>query len=434
MFERFKRIWNRKESRAGQIITANSKNAIWTKNNAKAFAEEGYQRNVIAYQAINKIADSVASVPLMLMRKDQEITEHPVLALLDRPNPMQSGVEFMRAHVGFFKIAGNAYMERVVANNTPRELYTLRPDRMKVIPGDGGFPRGYVYKMGQHTVTWDWDFEGSDIRHFKTFHPLDDWYGMSPLEPGAYSVDQHNELMAWIQSMLQNGAFPSGALESGSETGLTEDQYDRLKAQIDEQNTGSVNAGRTLLLEGGLKWTQMGLSPDQMSAIENKHSSARDVSLALGVPPLLLNIPGDGTYSNYKEARLALYEETSIPLIELICDEMNNWLVPMYGDNLRLVPDIDSIPAIAEKRREMWSMADSSQELTINEKREIKGFDSVDGGDTIMVQSSLIPLDMATMPYEPEPEPINDEDEDDLVEDLGADDLKALAYGPTDRS
>lgn len=423
MFERIKRIWNRKESRAGQIVTASSKNAIWTKNNARAFAEEGYQRNVIAYQAINKIADSVASVPLMLMRRDEEIAEHPLLSLLDRPNPVQSGIEFMRAHVGFFKIAGNAYMERVTANGTPRELYTLRPDRMKVIPGDSGFPKGYVYKVGQNAVAWDWEFDGSDIRHFKTFNPLDDWYGLSPLEPGAYSIDQHNELMAWIQSLVQNGTMPSGALESSSE-GLTDEQYERLKAQIDEQYSGAANAGRPMLLEGGLKWTQMGLSPDQMSAIENKHSAARDVSLAIGVPPLLLNIPGDGTYSNYKEARLALYEETSIPLIELICDELNNWIVPMYGDNLRLVPDIDAIPAIAEKRREVWSMADSSQELTINEKREIKGFDAIDGGDAIMVQSSLIPLELATMPFEPEQLPRGLDDEE----------LKALAYGPSERS
>jgi hypothetical protein len=148
-----------------------------------------------------------------------------------------------------------------------------------------------------------------------------------------------------------------------------------------------------MLLEGGLDWQQMGLSPTDMGIIEVKFSSARDVALAFGVPPQLLGIPGDNTYSNYAEARLAFWEDTALPLLQMIVNDWNNWLGSIYGVEIK--PDIDSIPAIAEKRLSMWQMADQSQDLTINERRALKGYGPTDGGDTLFVASSQIPLSLA---------------------------------------
>jgi HK97 family phage portal protein len=420
MIDRLKNIFSRKQSRSGAVIYHNQQQAKWMTRRYSSFADEGYTKNVIAYQGIKKISDTAAGVPLMLKRRDVEITDSPLLRLLDKPNPMQSGNDFIRAIVGFYCISGNAYMEKIQVGREPRELYALRPDRMKIKPGMMGWPSSYQYSAGQsEPITWVVDQATglSDILHLKTFNPLDDWYGLSPLEAGAYAVDQHNLSMAWMQALLQNGAAPSGAMTSAEE--LSDESFNRLKAQVDEQYSGASNAGRPMLLEGGMTWQAMGFNPDQMAAIETRHASARDVSLALGVPPLLLGIPGDSTYNNYKEARLALYEETVIPLIENICDGLNNWLVPMYGEGLRLVPDVDSIAAIADKRREMWSMADASADLTINEKREIKGYGPVDGGDIVMVNASMIPLTLAT------------ESSDDLLllSAMPASELKALAYG-----
>lgn len=383
-----------KQSETGRVVYMNSKQARFMQRKYKSFADEGYTKNVAAYQAINKTADAVASVPWVLYRGDQEITEHPLLTLMQQPNPMQSDAEFRRALVGYYRISGNAYMERVLVGRQPRELYALRPDRMQVIPSESGFPKGYIYKVGNQQVQWPSDpaTATSDIRHIKTFHPLDDWYGLSPIEAGAYAVDQHNESMKWMQSLLQNSAMPSGALEMSAENELSDDAFNRLKMEVDEQYSGAANAGRPMILEGGLKWTQMGLSPDDMQVIETKYSAARDVSLALGVPPLLLNIPGDSTFNNYKEARLAFYEDTVIPLANLIRDELNAWLAPMFGDNLRLDYDWDKVPAIAEKRNQLWEMADRSEDLTINERRELKGFEPVSGGDQVFMESSMMPL------------------------------------------
>ena len=258
-----------KESATGRILVMNPQEAAWSNRDYKAFADEGYRRNVVAYQSINRIAEAVASVGWEVWRDDKQVTESPLLDLLARPNPMQSGSEFISAKIGYLMIAGNSYDEAVDVGGEPKEMYTLRPDRMSVLPSDNGFPRGYVYKVNQREVMWEVDgfTHESPIRHMKLFNPLDDWYGMSPIEAGSYAIDQHNESMSWIQSMLQNSARPSGALSTKDDNTLSDDQFKRLKTQIEDQYTGARNAGRPMLLEGGLTWQQMGLSPKDMSTI-----------------------------------------------------------------------------------------------------------------------------------------------------------------------
>jgi HK97 family phage portal protein len=286
---------------------------------------------------------------------------------------------------------------------------------MKVLPGPTGQPRGYEYTVGGRAVRWEFNERTGDcdVRHLRMFNPADDWYGLSPIEPGAYAVDQHNEAMTWIQALLQNSARPSGALVVPGTDGMGDDQFHRLKAEIETTYSGARNAGRPMLLEGGLDWKQMGLSPVDMAILDTKNSAARDIALGLGVPPLLLNIPGDATYSNYQEARLAFWEDTIIQMLEMIGADWSDW----FGVDLR--PDLDNVPAIADKKATVWDMVEKSTVLTINEKRERMGFEPVAGGEVLLVGMSQIPLSMAIEPPEPAPEP----------SPLTNDDLKALAYG-----
>ena len=255
----------------------------------------------------------------------------------------------------------------------------MRPDRVAIVPGPGGIPKAYRYTIDNRGVDVPVNpITGqSRILHLKTFHPLDDWYGLSPMEAAAYSIDQHNQCGAWNQALLQNGARPSGALMvkagEGQPGTLTEMQYGRLKSQLDDQFSGAANAGRPLLLEGGLEWKEMSLNPRDMDFINVKNSAARDVALAFGVPPQLLGIPGDNTYSNLKEARLALWEQTIVPMLQNVTDALNNWLVPMFDTSLTLSLDQDAIPVFAEKRDAYWDRIGSADFLSADEKRNLLG-------------------------------------------------------------
>ena len=364
------------------MIPANQ--PVWMRREFTKFAEEGYRRNVIASRCISMVATAAASVPWKLSERRGKVTKfvdsHPLLTLLNRPNPLQGGTEFCEAVYAQRMIAGNAFVHAIgPRGEAPLELHALRPDRVAIIPGQGGVPKAYRYTIDGRAVDIPVDpISGqSRILHLKTFHPLDDWYGLSPMEAAAYSIDQHNQCGAWNQALLQNGARPSGALmvkagESGSGT-LTESQYTRLRTQLDEQFSGPAQAGRPLLLEGGLEWKEMSLSPRDMDFIQIKHSSARDVALAFGVPPQLLGIPGDNTFSNMQEARLSLWEQTIVPFLTSVTDALNNWLVPMFDTALSLSLDTDAIHALTARRDAYWDRISKADFLSNDEKRKLLG-------------------------------------------------------------
>jgi HK97 family phage portal protein len=403
-------LWGQKASGAGFLHSLYSiGQPKWTPRKYDEFAKEGYQRNVIAYRCIQLIAAGAASVPWLLYQGENEVEDenHELLKLLKRPNPQQGGADLFEAWYAFELIAGNSYMEAVGPDmGPPKELYALRPDRMKVIPSNLGTPAAYEYQVGSLKRSWQMNpltGEGP-ILHIKRFNPLDDWYGMSPIEAAAYGIDQHNSAGAWNQALLQNSARPSGMLSAQPKEGpptLTDEQFNRLKSEIDEKFSGPANAGRPMLGEGGLVWQEMAWNPKDMDWMNGRNLSARDICAAFGVPSMLVNVEGDATYANYKEARLALWEDTICPLIDRRVDALNNWLVPKFGEDLRLGYDEDAISALGPKREELWARVDKATFLSINEKRAAVGYDDVEGGDDVLVPSTSLPASFGGIPPEP---------------------------------
>jgi HK97 family phage portal protein len=164
--------------------------------------------------------------------------------------------------------------------------------------------------------------------HLTFFNPLDDHYGLSPLEAAAMAVDTHNAAACWNKALLDNAARPSGALvyDGGEGAVLSTLQYERLKQEFADHYQGHGNAGRPLVLEGGLDWRPMSLTPRDMDFLEAKHAAAREIALAFGVPPMLLAIPGDNTYSNYQEANRVFWRQSVLPLASRItCALTQGW-------------------------------------------------------------------------------------------------------------
>lgn len=339
----------------------------------EALARDGYQRNVVAQRAVRLVAESAASAPWVVGPKD-----HPMADLLAQPNPGQSGVEFIEALVSHLTLAGNAYVEVVLGpDDCPAELYLLRPERVSILPGPTGWPAEYRYAVGGQTVCYPVD-PGSgraEILHLKTFHPLDDHYGLSPLEAARTAVETLNAAGHWNKALLENAARPSGALVfepgDGSAT-LSAEQFDRLKTEMEEGFSGAANAGRPLLLEGGLKWQPLSLTPADMDFISSKHAAARDIALAFGVPPMLLGLPGDNTYANYQEANRAFWRLTLLPLLMKLTAGFSAYF-GYWWPELSFDFDRDAIPALAHDRERLWRQVSSASFLSDSEKRLILG-------------------------------------------------------------
>jgi HK97 family phage portal protein len=409
LFDRFLQAFGSKASPTRALLVNSGYSMVSDPTRYDSLAREGYQRNAIAFSAINYLVTNAASVPWTLYSRKgsnlTEIEEHPLLDLLDKPNPLQGRVSLFESLYGYLKIAGNTFMEAVrpFDGQPPTELWAIRPDRMKIQPGIFGLPAAYIFKNGQGEKLYPVDpITGQSlVLHLKTWNPLNDWYGQSPIEPAAVDVDQHNEAGKFNLALLQNQARPSGVLtmepSDKNPTGtLAPAQFARLKEEMERKYGGSSNAGRMMLLEGGLKWQQLGLTPEDMEWINGKNMNARDIVRALGCPPILLNIPGDATYSNYQEARLAFYLETILPFLDKVKHDLNNWLLPLFGDDkLILDYDRDEIQALEPLRQAKWDKAQKADFLSMNEKRRSVGYEDIDGGDTIFVPVGMVPLQFA---------------------------------------
>lgn len=380
---------NSKASRVSKHISLHSVGRpLWTPRNYESLTNEGYNRNVIVYRCVNLISRGIASIPWILFKNKSQLHTHPLLSLLNCPNPNRGGARFIEAMVSYLLLSGNSYVELVRnRQGKPLELHTLRPDRMRLIPGENGLPIAYDYLVNGQTkrIAVDALKGTSTVLHIKTFNPLNDWYGMSPIEAAAYSIDQFNAVGSHNLSILQNGGRPSGALIVGSNSSaknLSPEQRETLKNDVSHFYEGSKNAGRVMVLEGDFEWKEMGLSPKDLDFIEGKNISAREIAQAYGVPPMLVGIQGDATYANYKEARFHLWEDSIVPLLDSITDEFNRWLTPHYGADLRLSHDLEGIPALAPKREAAWKKVENASFLTINEKRAAVGYGPLQGGDT----------------------------------------------------
>ena len=384
-------------------------------------ATDGYSENAIVYRCINEISNNASRVKINLFRGDQEVDNHPLLDLLYNPSPTMSQVEWFQALYSYLLISGNNYMLSVGGDNTPpTELYNLRPDRMKIRAGTRAMPVAYDYMLkGQIVESYDVDQAtgASKVKHIKLFNPLDDYYGMSPMQASSVDIDQHNLANKHNVNLLQNGARPSGAVifnpkdETGGHVQLSDVQRNQLMNDVNQRFSGTGNAGKPMLLEGDFDWKEMGLSPKDMDFIQLKNMSAKDIALVYGVPSQLIGIPDSQTYSNFAEAKLALYNETIIPLLDRIQGDLNEWLVPMFNEQgLELRYDIDSIPAMAEQRKRVFESVTAGVRdgiLTRNEAREQLGYEPMEGADSLLVPANLMPLNIA-----------DDMTEDNISEDI----------------
>ena len=362
--------------------------ASWGQRNYATLAREGVMRNAVAYRCVRMIAEAASSVPWLLYDGAREIESHPLLALLARPNPDEDGKALFERWYAFLECAGNSYLEALLVGGEVRELHVLRPDRVRAVAGADGRAVAYTYTVDNRTTTIAPDRSTGflPLLHAALFHPLDDAYGFSPIEAAARAIEVHNAGGDWTKGLLDNAARPSGALiykGPDGAPGLTDDQFQRLKRELEDAYQGSGNAGRPMVLEGGLDWKSMSYAPADMDFAASRDGAAREIALAFGVPPMLLGIPGDNTFSNYREANLSFWRQSVLPLVGRTAASLTRWLCSRFGENLRLGYDIDAIGALAVDRESTWDKLNAATFLTLNEKRQAAGYGPVGGGDVV---------------------------------------------------
>ena len=351
----------------------------FSSNSYDDLADVGYKKNVIVYRCVQLISRALASVEWTLKDGDETLREHEILDLMNKPNAKQYKTTFIEEAVSYLLLSGNCYvMAKRNETGKPKILYLLRPDRVTIIPGQYEFRLAYQYQIGnkKHLFEVNQETGECDILHIKLFNPLDDWYGMSPIEVAMGSINQHNSIAQQNTSFLQNGGRPSGALMYKSS--IDPQKRNELKDNLRNLYEGGRNAGKILLLEGNFEWKEMGLSPKDLDFISGKELAAKEISLAFGVPNILVGSMSSATFANYKEARYNFWEETLIPLLNIVTGEFSSWLQMIFKTDLQLWYDLDSISALTNKREVEWRKINNADFLTQNEKREAFGYTPLD--------------------------------------------------------
>lgn len=405
--------------------------ARWLERDFQKLATEGYEKNPIVYACVSKLAKALSSVDLQLYRKRrngnlEKIERHPLLDLLAHPNPTMGGRKFLEAAATNYLVGGNAYILGGGANSQsgltqpPDELWLLPTQAVNVKADARSFlPAYYEYRPGQmESVRYAVDrISGrSAVLHLKTVNLLNPLVGLPPMVAAAYGVDVFNSGQEWNKALLDNDARPAGALEivdsEGKPVDLTDEQRSRLQEMLARRFSGKQNAGMPIVLEGGLKWVPMSMTPKDMDHRENILTNARFIAGVFHTPPQLVNIPGESTYSNYAEAKLAYWADTVLPLLGALLEDINNWLPPLYADDLFLWYDEEMIPALEPTRKAKSDRINASTFMSINEKRRAMGWDDDPHGNVILVPSGMIPLELAGAMDLPEPESPTEEPEE----------------------
>lgn len=342
---------------------------IWGGTETHHLVRDGYQNNAIAYRCVRMISEAAASLPVRSSLPE-------VQRLLVAPSPDQTGQVFRETLFADLQISGNAWLEAVNfgASNEPRALYNLRPDTVRLLRDRIGAPNGFAVQgfSGERKVLNQAD-GWAPILHLTQYNPSNPSTGFAPLVAARKALDIHDGTAAWAKALLDNSARPSGALIYGRDgSQLTDAQFQRLKDELHAQHTSMANAGRPLLLEGGLDWRPMSLTPTEMDFRETRHAAAREIALVFGVPPMLLGIPGDNTYATYKEAHNAFWRMTILPLAQRVAGALSVWLsgrIPKTDITL----DLEDVPAFSSERDALWARIGQADFLSRDEKRRLLG-------------------------------------------------------------
>lgn len=337
--------------------------------------------NVVVYRCISLIARSVASIKwnLKTLQTNHNQKENILNSetteleyLIDSPNPTQCRVAFIENLVTNMLLFGKGYIYRT--GTQFQSWQVLKSEHVHMECCKNGVPKAYIYHNGQEKITVPINTSTgySDILHIQLTTADVMYDGTSPCTVISKVVEGYNLVTQHNISILKKGGRPSGMLVVNKDD-LSLEKFQELEENIRNWNVGSSNAGEVLVTTSDCQWKEMGLKPIEANFSQWQHGAAREIAQVFGVPPMLIGIPGDATFANYKEARAHFWADTIIPLMEKICSALNVWF--FNQKNVQICTDTSTVEALEAKKIDVWAQVDKINFLTLEEKRAYCGFE-----------------------------------------------------------
>jgi len=351
------------------------------------------------YACVQARSEEVGNIQLRLLKDGEEVPESELVDLIHGVNPSMTKSQLFEATQAFLDLDGNAFWflaRDAKGKGKIREIWPLRPDHVTIMQSKTNplQVEGYVYQSGANKVV----LAPNEILHFKNFNPLGEHpfphRGMGIVEAASWSIDTDNEARQWNFSFFKNSAKPDGVLVKEGAGAMSQDEYQRLKEQLNQEHRGTLNAHKTMVLSGGLKWQEISRSQKEMDFVEQRRFSRDEILALFRVPKSVLGIVEDVNRANAEASNYIFALRTVKPLMEQIVETLNEFLVPEFGEGLELtfdspVPE-DRIQIVAEYT------AGLDKWLTRNEIRKLEGLPPSENGDTIFGPLAFQPIDHVT--------------------------------------
>jgi HK97 family phage portal protein len=341
-------------------------------------------------KGINKRADKVGQVEFKVFKGDKEVTEHPILNLLDKPNKEMTGDMFWRLASIYHDVCGFALIRKIgnqsvfSENSKIDELKLLNPAGMAINYDELGKIKSFEVQDYQTAKKETIPF--NECIYWVNPNPKKPTEGLSLLRAGLYSIDLDNQLSKYHNAILKNG----GSVESvfTFDNILGKEQLDTLKETYREEYSQAEKSGTPLFLGGDAKFQKLGLTPAELSYMDSKKITANDLVVITGVPKSILGLTSEETFANGEISYRIFLRETIKPLIQELVNVLDWQLLPKDLD----LTFVDPTPEDTEIKLKTLEIADKVSAMTTNEKREVLGLEPIKGGDEIVYPFNKSPM------------------------------------------
>lgn len=351
--------------------------------------ERGLAENPYIFKAVDLRAHAVSVLDPVLKDAKGEIIEnskHPLAQLLKHPNPDQSWAELVYDLQAHYALNGNAFLWLRKSGGSITEMRAVPPSKVGYLASNELFHPVKVWQIQTgHGIE---NVAPQEMIHIHTLVGSDDVMGVSPLQAAGLSIKAQTSARTWNTSLLENSACPSLAVTT-QET-MTEAQFQQVSQQMARQYSGTKNAGKTVVLDNGLDVKSLGnFNAHDMSYCDGIILTAREVALALSVPPEVLGDSTNKTFNSMAES-MRQFANTVASLADKMYSAISRSIAGSYADVAEISYDRQQVEGLTDKP----TMADisSCDWLTVNEKRELLSYPPVDGGDTVLTAMGQVPL------------------------------------------
>ena len=350
------------------------------------------------YACIFEIANAIKGLPLKAYRPTaQGLKEIPVPEIVNRPNKFQTRREFWEAHFSYLELTGNSYWE-IVKNERgrPAELYLLPPNNITILKDPQFFIKGFQYEVNQKKIV----FSPDEILFYRYFSPTSSYYGTSPIQSIQLASETDLYAQAFNRNFFKNDSTPSGIFKT--EKTLGRQVYRRLKHQLITLRRGVKNAHKDILLEGGISYDKIQLSPKDMEFLRQREFSREEICAALGVPPAIVGIFRYANYANAEMQERIFYQKTILPKVSDFEEKLSIYISDLLQQEIILKHDFSNIdclkPNFSEKTNDIRNLfkdgviTRNEARRLLNEELNVALSENTDGGDYFYLPMNLIPV------------------------------------------